>query len=63
MLDEEGHMTLFAPTNAAFKKLDKKVLDKLTNEEDECAQSKYRRGNLINIYFIDKTNYWKIFYI
>lgn len=49
MFNEEGQMTVFAPTNAAFKKLDKKILDKLTNERDECAQMILKNHILPNI--------------
>lgn len=49
MLDEDGQMTVFAPTNAAFEKLDKKILAKLTKEQDECSQMILKNHILPNI--------------
>lgn len=48
-LKADGQWTLFAPTNAAFKAMDKKFLDRLLSGDQACLQKVLRHHLLPNV--------------
>lgn len=52
LLKNDGHYTIFAPTDAAFDKLDESTRQKLLNG-DACALSKF----LLTLFTLIEQNY------
>ena len=48
-LQGEGQYTLLAPTNAAFQRLDRGLMDRLVRGDAKCLQSEWGRGRGVQL--------------